>query len=138
MTRYQTTRLLNCSRVHPLNPRADPAQNLVRDRSDLRRHLAYVDDVGILRSDDHDFIPGRHVQPCDIGHEHIHVDRADNWGSAAPNQHRSAAGEPQIETVGIARGYDRDRRWLLGVESHAIADTLTRSHAFYRHDTARE
>ena len=47
--------------IDPFDPRSDPAQDLARDRPNLRGHLAHVDALVALRSDDDDLVARRHV-----------------------------------------------------------------------------
>ena len=70
--------------------------------------------------------PGDDVEAGDVGHQHVHAHRADDRRAAAANQHRAAAGEPQIEAVGVAGRHDRDRRRPLGGEPRAVADAFAR------------
>ena len=67
-------------------------------------------DLVALRADDHDLVARRHVEAGDVGHQHVHAHRADDRRAAAADQHGAAAGEPQVEAVGVAGRHDRDRR----------------------------
>src|SRR5439155_16041110 len=82
---------IQLSGVHALYPRPDPAQNLVWDRSNLCSHLAHVDAVRALRSEDDDLVARRHLEPGDVGHQHVHAYRSDNRRAAAADEQGSTA-----------------------------------------------
>src|SRR4051794_2892986 len=102
MTNSQITRLPNSSSVHSLDSRADPAQNLVRDGADSCRHLTNVDPIVALRADNHDLVAGRDLETRDVGHQHVHVDGADDRRALTADQDRAASRKPQIETISVA------------------------------------
>ena len=90
-----------------------------------------------LRSEDDDLVARKHVLPRDVDGQHVHADRSDDRRAAAANQDRAAAGEPQVEAVGVPGGDDRDRRRTRSArKSRAVAADLARPHAFDGHDAA--
>src|SRR3954454_4902764 len=108
---YPITQLpLTALVVYPLDPTADATEDLVGNGSDLRSHFADIDAVVALTADDDDFVAGRHVEAGHVGHQHVHVHRADDRRAASADDCGAAAGEPQVEAVGISGGDDRDRR----------------------------
>src|SRR5436189_708621 len=140
---WRATGLACPSSVYTLYARSDPAEDLIRNRSDRRSHFTNVDAIlgavrRLLRSDDDDLVAGRDVEAGDVGHQHVHAHRTDDRRAAAPNEDRPASGEAEIEAVGVSRRYDRDGRRSVRCEPDAVADTLARTHAFHGDDAADE
>src|SRR5947207_13949028 len=122
--------------VVSFNPRADAAQQLVRDRADRCRDLAHADLLVALRADDHDFIARRHLQPRYIDHRHIHAHAADDGYALSAYEHHGPAGHAPIEAVGVAGGDDRDGARPVAHGVQAVAGALARARALGVPDTA--
>src|SRR5690349_2343674 len=120
------------------NARADPAQQLVGDRANRGRHLAYVDDAAILFADDHDVVARRDIQTRDVHDRHVHAHGSDDGNAAAADEHESVAGEATIEAVRVSRGDDRDRRGAIRNGTQSVARAFAGAHALHVHDTAVE
>ena len=102
--------------------RGSPTESCRSSAAISRTSIAIV----ALRAEDHDLVARRHVEAGDVDHQHVHAHRADDRRAAAANQHGAAAGEPQVEAVGVAGRHDGDRRRPLGGEARAVADASRR------------
>ena len=81
--------------------------------------------------------PGLHVtQPGDVHGHHVHRHCADDGRATAADEHRAAARQARIETVGVAGGHDGNRPRRVGRELPAVADALARPQALHGHHAA--
>ncbi len=120
------------------DPRSEAADDLPGNRADRRGHLAHVDAIAALLADDHDLVARRDVRAGHVRHQHVHAHRTDDRRAAAANQHGAAAGEPQIQAVGVAGRHDRDGGRTLGRESRAVAGDLARPQPLHGDDPAAQ
>ena len=112
------------------------AHDLPRDRANRAGGFAGGDFLVALAADDHDFVARRDVEARDVDHDHVHANRAHDRHPAAAHEHRSAIGEPRVQSVGVTRGHDGDRSRRVRRPPQTVAGAFARPHALDRHDTA--
>ena len=81
-------------------------------------------------TDDDDLIARRDVGAGHVDHRHVHAHRADDGHAAAANEHEAAAGEAEVEAVGVAGGHDGKRPRLGHRRLDAVAGALARPKPF--------
>ena len=76
-----------------------------------------------LTTDEHDFVARLYF--AEFGHvdrHHVHRDGADDRHAASSNEHLPVLAEPQVETIRVARRYDRDCGRTMRIEPAPVAD----------------
>src|SRR3954449_12341547 len=120
------------------NARADAAEELVRDGPDRRGRFAHADRFPLLLSDDHDLVARVHLEARHIDHRHIHAHRAHDGYAFSAYQHERAARHAPIQTVGVARGHDRDGARRIRDRMQTVARAFAGTHPLHMHDTTVE
>src|SRR4026209_218723 len=122
--------------VPTLDPAAQAAQDLPRDRADRARHLAYLDAVMALGAEEDDLVAWVGLDVGDVEHQHVHADRANHGRTAAADEGDASAFETRVEAVGITGRHDGDPSRPFGDEAGTIADDLARSDVLHSDEPA--
>src|SRR6266581_2920973 len=101
---WQTKTVFGALLILPFDARAHATDDFPRNRADGGGHLAGVDAIAALRSENHGLVARKDFHAGDVHRQHVHRHRADDRSTAAADEDVTAAGETKIEAVGIAGG----------------------------------
>ena len=120
--------------VYSLDPRADPAQHAVRNRSRHARHLLRVDRTASPSEPSSVTASPTRIsgQARDVDGGQIHRDRADDRRELSLRDHLAAIRQPVRNSIGIARGEHRDAHGACGAVDAAVADQRSGFQVFHR------